>query len=116
MIRAPWSSFRDYVAMRIGGKNDAIMRGYDLTPYGLAPSSIQSALVALNFVGVRTNLSLSELERSLQNELGTSLERTVVVYYLVEWWNWYRIKNGYIRRWPLKRTPGAVQEKALARE
>lgn len=102
MIRAPWSSFRDFVVMREKGEDDATVRGYNLLYYGLTPSAISSALIALGVNSRIPGASMSEVQQRLHNELDTVLDRAQVVTYLVQWWHWYRINNGYIRSWPTR--------------
>ena len=97
--------------MREAGGSDATTRGYNLLYYGVTPSAVSSALIALDFRGSRPYMALGNLQRQLETELGTLLDCQTIKTYLVEWWHWYRINHGYIRSWP---TTDKVKKEAPA--
>jgi len=96
MIRAPWHSFRDFAVMRLDNKDDATVRGYNLLAH-------------------RPGQSLSELHAQLHNELQRGVfDRGQVLTLLVEWWNWYRITQGYIRSWPTREKKAPTEGQGLS--
>jgi hypothetical protein len=104
MIRAPYSHFREFTELELD--EDIVCRSYNLLAYGASVALVRHAVIALGYSGaVSVEYVESDLRAKLANErahVQPHLDSYTFREILVMWYNWYRIKNKYVRKWPMK--------------
>lgn len=102
-MKFKWSQFRAFVEMCISEEYDATYRAYNLTAYGVKPATVRPAYAALSLP--HTLASTLEIHVRLTNEGIDPLaimKLPSINTLMVMWYNWQRLTDGYVRRWPFR--------------